>query len=381
MCIRDRVHNEYKFFLDELRSLYRTRCPELLLLFDFQLNSQVVTESMVLNGGQNDPLKNLHSSAYLLRNHNIDRDYRGLSNMGNTCFMNSYLQALYMSSNFRRDLLLNQTSLEDDAWELSLLFRQMLHQKNVSSVKPDCMKPILVRFFGRGLEQQDVDEFGLRYIDHLEVSLNKVGLGTILQDSFYGRRLSQIKCRNQGCDKSKDSDQQQFVHLAVNFKAEVRRFELLQMLQAEFQWTTVNLDCEFCGKKGSEMLKRPKIESWPEKNLIITLGRFRYDEKTGQRVKLSKRVKIPDQFNTRDVQNEPPFYSYQLCAIVVHKGISSEFGHYITLARELKDSKAQDWRRFDDDLVEKLSNITDINLYFAQRESETPYILFYQRIA
>lgn len=84
-----------------------------------------------------------------------------MTNLGNTCYMNSVLQALYCTDMFRKFVLRNSKSPLLNA--LSKVFEEMSDDK--SSVYPSSFRNQLIKLYPkfRGYDQQDAQEF-LRYL-------------------------------------------------------------------------------------------------------------------------------------------------------------------------------------------------------------------------
>jgi ubiquitin C-terminal hydrolase len=66
---------------------------------------------------------------------------------------------------------------------------------------------------------------------------------------------------------------------------------------------------------------------------------------------------------------------YVLYALVVHKGISVDFGHYVCVGRNAW-SKSNEWTVFDDTNTFTYNSLEDALNSFS-KDGDTPYMLFY----
>jgi ubiquitin carboxyl-terminal hydrolase 35/38 len=117
--------------------------------------------------------------------------------------------------------------------------------------------------------------------------------------------------------------------------------------------------CDTCGglqdaQRTIQILQSPS-------HLVLTLKRFQFNSKTGQRAKLLHRVQCSENIELSQ-------QSYRLYAAVVHSGSSMDNGHYYTLARD----ETLIWRIFNDSLVAPCNPPP-------WSPPDTPYILFYAR--
>ncbi|PNF41272.1 hypothetical protein B7P43_G01466 [Cryptotermes secundus] len=186
---------------------------------------------------------------------------------------------------------------------------------------------------------------------------------SLVQQCFGGRLLISFKCLE--CQaESVHTDHFRDIQLAfppgcspdheLHIQDLLDYFVLPEQLSGENQY-----HCDTCGglqdaQRTIQILQSPS-------HLVLTLKRFQFNSKTGQRAKLlhwvqcSERIELSQQL-------------YRLYAAVVHSGSSMDTGHYYTLARD----ETLTWRIFNDSLVAPC-NPPPWN------PPDAPYILFYAR--
>jgi len=114
-------------------------------------------------------------------------------------------------------------------------------------------------------------------------------------------------------------------------------------------------------------VKTTQIKVAP-KHLVITLLRFKFIASTCRKVKLLRSIDCPRIF---DLPVGDGQVRYHLYCVVVHFGQSSDGGHYYTLVRD-----REVWYKISDEEVETVSGNWDQE---ERGRRDTPYMLFYQR--
>ncbi|KAF2898061.1 hypothetical protein ILUMI_08104 [Ignelater luminosus] len=302
----------------------------------------------------------------------------GLNNLGNTCYMNSVLQALFMTKLFRNDILLTDGEMMPLFSKLQILFALLQHSHRTSLSPSDILNLARPPGFQPG-HQHDSSEFLGYLLDVLHeqeksmyVSARSNGgnssqdvspqTTTVIQRSFGGRAVTISRCGN--CDtQSERADY--FRELQLSFPSNCGNQSVQTLLDYYLQPEKLCGDnqyhCDTChGLTDGERVTRV-VE--PPSRLVLTLKHFRYDPASQQRTKLLQHVKL-DSFVHLDNAN------YELYAAVVHVGSSLDSGHYYTYARD-----GQDWYKFNDCLVTR----TTAEELCSVRPPETPYILFYSK--
>ncbi|KAI6232416.1 Ubiquitin carboxyl-terminal hydrolase 33 [Aphelenchoides besseyi] len=128
--------------------------------------------------------------------------------------------------------------------------------------------------------------------------------------------------------------------------------------------------CEKCDKLRNG-IKQCRIKTLPE-ILCIHLKRFRHDHMYN--TKISTRISFPlhdldlSPYMTIDDDETPESTTYDLSAVVSHRGSSVDFGHYVAYCYNQHDDT---WYEFDDSYVRTVSE--------AEVQAAEAYLLFYQR--
>ncbi len=321
-------------------------------------------------------------------NFDLKQKYRGLRNLGNSkfilsnsslaCYMNSFVQALFMTKIFRFNILsINvpgkileankekseqqkalkqeqqqvqqdikaeetpgqeittaknpqvQKNVEDQIkrtklshfYQFQKLFA-LLHQSQRNDIYPAFFKAILPEFFRDTNAQQDSSEFGRVFLDQVEGWFKGAGEEDIIKKLFMGEMNASITC--QDC-QNRVEKVETYLDLGLHFESKEPglNYDLMELLNRNFgdeEFKDQNAYfCENCQKKSSLAIKSHKPKKFPPV-LILNVNRFYFDLATLKRTKILSYVDIPEEIkltqNTTDIQEE---LIYDLYAIVVHR--------------------------------------------------------------
>uniref|UniRef100_A0A7N9AZX7 Ubiquitin carboxyl-terminal hydrolase 48 n=1 Tax=Mastacembelus armatus TaxID=205130 RepID=A0A7N9AZX7_9TELE len=294
--------------------------------------------------------------------HNIDdpnserRDkntFVGLTNLGATCYVNTFLQVWFHNLELRRSLYhptyrLNDYEPQCICEHLQYLFA-LLQNSNRKYIDPSGLVKALGLDTG---QQQDAQEFSKLFLSLLEDTLSKQkdpNLQNVIQQQFCGQFSYVTVCNQCGRSSALPS---RFYELELNIQGHKNLTECVTEFLKEEKLDGENrYFCETCQSK-QNATRRIKLHSLPP-TLNLQLMRFVFDRQTGHKKKLNTFISFPEQLDMG------PFLEgkqdqkcvYELSAVLIHRGISAYSGHYIA---HVKDARTGDWYKFNDEEIEKM---------------------------
>uniref|UniRef100_A0A0K0DXR0 USP domain-containing protein n=1 Tax=Strongyloides stercoralis TaxID=6248 RepID=A0A0K0DXR0_STRER len=356
----------------------------------------------------------------------------GLPNYGNTCYLNSVIQALYSCSSFKNEITqisklynsnkstfklnLKLTLSFDVVHHLSILLTNMDHG-NTNGLKQFTLSIMRMKRKFSIHSQQDAQEFLLYLLEAVDDCREflKRSLNCDLTSPFNASSTQKIICQN--CNNVSTKDQRfniLTIPLNPNYNEQsekygswsLTRWANVEQLKGENKYS-----CSYCASKQNAFMY-PWIKEQPQ-HLILHLCRFGIATSKGYSKHgnsgFIKKIKgcfpipyfIPvshhyfhgkyydhEYYNrllkyTEDVESIKAQYSnkrfisqdfvgYYLYAMVIHIGNSIGSGHYV-MAYRMRADNPLNWRIFDD---ASTYTIDVLNLYRNQKYS--PYLLFYE---
>ncbi|XP_074595691.1 ubiquitin carboxyl-terminal hydrolase 2-like isoform X1 [Brevipalpus obovatus] len=306
----------------------------------------------------------------------LPSELSGLSNLGNTCYMNSILQSLYSTEIFREYLA------KSDRGTLNMALRRLFEEINDSNnhtVNPSSFRNSFTRVQSkfRGYEQQDAQEFFQYLINALHDEVN------LARSSSTPRTYRSPKSSSEAWDQYKSLENSSLVDmmagllsstvtcsicgnssicydpfwgLSLPLPVGVRETNAEKCLKEFTALEELSRDelakCERCNKP-TKSTKRLAIEKAPPV-LVLHLKRFSNE---GYKLVLPKVIASERIFTKSKC--------YTLNSIVLHHGGSIRSGHYTSYGRH-----GSKWYHFNDERVSELKN-------FIPEDVEDAYILFY----
>ncbi|KAF8460666.1 hypothetical protein BDZ91DRAFT_738896 [Kalaharituber pfeilii] len=283
----------------------------------------------------------------------------GLKNQGATCYLNSLLQSLYFTNEFRKavyQIPTEQEPITNSALALQRLFYQLQTSNEAVGTHE------LTRSFGwetrHIFEQQDVQELNRKLMESLEEKMKGTEAENSLAKMFVGKTKTYVNCINVDYTSSRVED---FWDIQLN----VRNFNNLDESFKDYI-AVETLDGEnkyFAEGHGLQDAKKGVIfESFPE-ILHLHLKRFEYDINRDCMMKVNDHYEFPLEFDaepylSEDADKSEP-YKYSLHGVLVHSG-DFNAGHYYAF---LKPNKDGHFYKFDDDRVTRatIREVTEEN--------------------
>ncbi|XP_049452493.1 ubiquitin carboxyl-terminal hydrolase 40 isoform X1 [Epinephelus fuscoguttatus] len=272
----------------------------------------------------------------------------GIKNQGGTCYLNSLLQTLLFTPEFREELFKLGAEelgcLEDKEkpgskvrvipLELQRLFASLLLVDQQSASTAD-----LTDSFGwnssEGTNQHDVQELNRILFSALEHSLVGTSGSTFIHQLYHGTIVNSIVCKECGNVSQRQED---FLDLTACVCGVSSLEEALwNMFVEEELFEGNNLyRCAQCNKlvtaaKSAKLKKLPPF-------ITMSLLRFSFDFAKCERYKETGRYSFPLSINLRpfceETDGDDSDYSYELFSVIIHKG-GCYGGHYHVHIRDI----------------------------------------------
>lgn len=312
----------------------------------------------------------------------------GIINLSNNCYMNAVLQCLTYCAPLD-NYLVRQNGGHTNSCKLNsfcMLCEMEKHIKTIRNsrtpLRPSSIHQRL-QYINRSFQfgrQEDAHEF-LRYlIDHMcKASLMNLGLNsnkldpriketTIINHIFGGYHRSQVTCLT--CNSCSDTFDF-FMDIILDVKnvssleKALEKFTQPEILQNDNAYKCNRCNKKVAAKKKFTVFKAPNVATFQLK---------RFDSERIFGGKITKHINYPDELDLRpymsdytrnsDSHKSPPL-KYNLSAVLVHVGHTSNSGHYYCFIKNCDNF----WYRMDDSYVGQVSRETALN--------QQAYILFY----
>ncbi|XP_077116586.1 ubiquitin carboxyl-terminal hydrolase 48 isoform X1 [Ranitomeya variabilis] len=305
--------------------------------------------------------------------HNIDdpncerrkkNTFVGLTNLGATCYVNTFVQVWFLNMELRRALYLYEDASsmqrvekcvqEDKEYEpqticehLQYLFA-LLHNSNRRYIDPSGF----IRALGLDTgQQQDAQEFSKLFMSLLEEKLSGQKdpyVRDIIQRQFCGQYAYVTVCSRCGRESRLLS---MFYELELNIQGHKQLTDCVtEFLKEERLEGDNRYFCEGCQSK-QNATRRIRLLRLPP-TLNLQLMRFVFDRQTGHKKKLNTYIGFGETLEMDPFMDETGSTCvYELSAVLIHRGVSAYSGHYIA---HVKDPHTSEWYKFNDEEIEKM---------------------------
>ncbi|XP_053308478.1 ubiquitin carboxyl-terminal hydrolase 48 [Spea bombifrons] len=288
----------------------------------------------------------------------------GLTNLGATCYVNTFVQVWFLNMEFRRALYLyeNLRSVakaeeciqEDKEYEPQSVCEQLqylfalLQNSNRRYIDPSGFIKALGLDTG---QQQDAQEFSKLFMSLLEDTLSKQqnpDVRNIIQNQFCGQCAYVTVCSLCGRESKCVS---KFYELELNIQGHKQLTDCIaEFLKEERLEGDNRYFCENCQSKQNATRKIRLLDLPPTLNL--QLMRFVFDRQTGHKKKLNTYIGFSETLDMNpSLEGTDGRFVYDLSAVLIHRGVSAYSGHYIA---HVKDPQTGEWYKFNDEEIEKM---------------------------
>lgn len=274
----------------------------------------------------------------------------GLLNQGATCYMNSFVQSIFLTNEFRSAVYKIPTESVAPTSSIPLALQRIFYKLQTSLTPPSTTE--MTKSFGwdntESFMQHDVQEFSRVLMDDLENKMKGSEVEGTVERLFRGKLRNVLKCTEVEYESVREEsfyDLQLTIKGVTDLKESFERYVAAEMLCGDNQYRTDDFGLQ-------DAKKFVTFDHFPPV-LHVHLERYAFDMMAEATVKIHDRFEFPveielDPYLSESSPDRVNSQTYWLHSVLVHAG-DGHGGHYFVYIRH--PSKPDCWYKFDDTKV------------------------------
>uniref|UniRef100_A0A914H9X3 Ubiquitin carboxyl-terminal hydrolase n=1 Tax=Globodera rostochiensis TaxID=31243 RepID=A0A914H9X3_GLORO len=276
----------------------------------------------------------------------------GLTNAGNFCYVNSFLQIWFNDLKFRQcvynwrpsaDWTVSPTAKLDAQTVMNCLQQLFIAMQFTPFEATNADD--FIQLLRLDNQQQDVQEFHTLFFGTIERTLEAHANGRPILEGIrqlFQSRISQTICCGNCYRNSVTDGEYRSLQIGID-----GHDSLISAIQSFFAAEPlIDYRCDQCGESGS-VTRSSRFTQLPEV-LIIQLNRYVFSS-NGNLRKLQNAINYPRVLSNEELQRDVDGVAdYELCAVMIHEGKSTNSGHYYDIIR---DPVIGRWFTYNDEKV------------------------------
>ena len=294
--------------------------------------------------------------------------YVGLLNQGATCYMNSFVQSIFLTNEFRAAVYRIPTENVSPTSSIPLALQRIFYKLQTSPTPTSTIE--MTKSFGwdsaESFMQHDVQEFSRVLLEDLENKMKGSDVEGTVERLFCGKLKNVLKCIEVNYESVREEtfyDLQLTIKGIKDLKDSFERYVTAGMLCGDNQYRTDDFGLQ-------DAKKFVTFEHFPPV-LHVHLERYAYDMMAQATIKIHDRFEFPieialDPYLSETSPDRESSQTYWLHSVLVHAG-DGHGGHYFVYIRH--PSKPDCWYKFDDTKVTPCTQLEAVDENFGGYEA------------
>ena len=274
----------------------------------------------------------------------------GLLNQGATCYMNSFVQSIFLTNEFRSAVYRIPTDKVSPTSSIPAALQRIFYKLQTAQNPPSTTE--MTKSFGwdtaESFMQHDVQEFSRVLMDDLENKMKGSEVEGTVERLFRGKLRNVLKCTEVNYESVREEsfyDLQMTIKNVKDLKESFERYVTAEMLNGDNQYRTDDFGLQ-------DAKKFITFDHFPPV-LHVHLERYAFDMMAEATVKIHDRFEFPveidlDPYLSETSPDRSSSQTYWLHSVLVHAG-DGHGGHYFVYIRH--PSRPDCWYKFDDTKV------------------------------